>query len=211
MPLNVLLADDHQLVRQGIRALLEREQFVVVGEASNGREAVDLAAQLKPDVAVLDLAMPLLNGVDCAREIRKLSPDTTMVLVTMHDEPAAALEALRVGVTGYVLKSKAAEHLINAIQEVSRGGVYLGSGVSRDVVQASVNGHALVTEHSLTPRERQVVQLVAEGKTNKEIATDLGVSVKTADSHRGHAMKKLGLQGTAALVRYAIRKGIVSP
>jgi len=208
--IRVLLADDQQLVRRGVRSLLETAGFHVVAEASDGFEAVQLAERLKPEVAVLDLAIPLLNGADAAREIRRACPETRAVILTVYDEPHHVLAALRAGVTGYVLKTKAPENLIQAIQEVSRGGTYLASGTSIDAVLAGINGEA-PSEDPLTPRERQVVQLVAEGKTNKEIAAILGVSVKTADSHRARILKKLKLRGTAPLVRYAIRRGLIQP
>src|SRR5262249_25196925 len=154
--------------------------FAVVAEASDGCEAVRLAEKLKPEVAVLDLAIPLLNGADAAREIRRACPETRAVILTGLDEPHQVLAALRAGATGYVLKTTAPESLIQAIHEVLRGGTYLASGSSTDAVLAGVNG-AAPPEDPLTPRERQVVQLVAEGKSNKEIAGIMGVSVKTAD------------------------------
>lgn len=207
--IRLLLADDHLLFREGVKALLEREGFKIVGEAADGHEAIALAAEHKPDVAVLDSLLPVLNGVDSAREIRIVSPATSVVLMTTYDEPEQVVGALRAGVTGYVLTTGSADDLIRAIREVARGGVHLGSTLSGDAVQASVNGH--LQDGPLTRRERQVVQLVAEGRTNKEIATILDVGVKTADSHRARALRKLRLQGTAALVRYAIRKKIVEP
>ena len=210
MRIRILLADDHMMVRQGIRALLEKEGFEVVAEAMDGRDAVRLAEKLKPDVAVLDIAMPLLNGIDAAREIRRVSPRTKTTLLTVHEENQYVVEALRAGVTGYVVKTKAAEDLVKAIREVSLGAVYMSPGVSREAVRAYLDG----TEPSndgLTPREREVLQLVAEGKTTKEVAAVLGISVKTAESHRSRIMEKLDIHETASLVRYAIRLGVIQP
>lgn len=210
MPIRVVLADDHQIVRQGVRALLERQGFEVVGEAEDGNEAIRLVKQFQPDIAVLDIAMPSLNGLDAAREIPRVSPATKTILLTMYSEDHRLVEALRAGVSGYLLKTRAAEDLERAIREVSRGGVYLSRGLSQDVVEAYLNRKPLATVE-LSPRERQVLQLVAEGKTTKEVASLLGVSTKTAESHRTRVMAKLDIHETAGLVRYAIRNGIIQP
>ncbi len=210
MSLHILLADDHLIVRQGLKVLLEREGFNVVGEASDGREAVRLAQELSPDIALLDLTMPLLNGIDAGRAMIQASPKTKIVLLTMHTEDHYVLEALRAGIKGYILKTKAAEELVEAIQEVSRGKLYLTPGVSEAVVQAYLAKTELPPE-PLSPREREVLQLVAEGKTTKEVAVVLGISVKTAESHRTRIMEKLDIHETASLVRYAIRRGLVQP
>jgi DNA-binding NarL/FixJ family response regulator len=208
MPVRIVLADDHTVVRQGLRALLEREGFEVVGEAADGREAIRIASTSRPDVAVLDVSMPLLNGIDAAREIAKSEHRTRPILLTMHTEDNYVLEALRAGVMGYVLKTRAAEELVQAIRDVCKGGIYLSSGVSRAVVQAFLNKSDLPGS-PLTDRERQVLQLVAEGKTSKEIATILGISVKTAESHRTNMMDKLDIHDTAGLVKYAIQQGLI--
>ena len=208
MPANVLLADDHQLVRQGVRALLEREHFDVVAEASDGQEAVRMAEQTRPDVAVLDLSMPNLNGIDAGREILRISPHTKFLLLTMHTEEHHILEALRAGARGCVTKTQASEHLVEAIREICADGVYLSPSVSGAVVQAYLAGTPLAYE-PLTSRERQVLQLVAEGRTTKEVAGELGVSVKTAESHRTRIMDKLDIHSTAGLVHYAIRRGLI--
>lgn len=210
MPIQVLLADDHQIVRQGIKALLAREGFDVIGEASDGREAVQLAQTLRPDVAVLDLAMPVLNGLLASQEILHVSPRTKLILLTMHEEDHYVLRALRVGVQGYVVKRQAAVELVQAIREVVNGAIYLSPSISRAVVQAYLHKIELPAD-PLTPRERQVLQLVAEGKTTKEIAQLLGMSVKTAESHRTRIMEKLDIHETASLVRYAIRQGVIQP
>jgi two-component system, NarL family, response regulator NreC len=210
MRLTILLADDHNIVRQGIRAILEKENLEVVAEATDGRDAVAKAEKVHPDVAVLDIAMPLLNGVDAAREIMRISPGTRTILLTVHEENQYVVEALRAGVTGYIVKTKAAEDLVKAIREVSRGAVYLSPGISREAVMAYLDGKDIPNDR-LSPREREVLQLVAEGKTTKEVATVLGISVKTAESHRTRIMEKLDIHETATLVRYAIRQGVIQP
>jgi two-component system response regulator NreC len=210
MPVRVLLADDHALLRQGLKALLEREGLQVAGEASNGEELVRLAPQVRADVAILDIGMPVLNGLDAARELQKVSPATKIVVLTRHEEDQYVIEALRAGVKGYVLKSQAATELVQAIHQVCRGRIYLSPGVTHAVVEAYLSGAELASD-SLTARERQVLQLVSEGKSTKEIANILGISVKTAESHRGRLMRKLDIHETANLVRYAIRRGLVQP
>jgi len=204
----VLLADDHVVVRQGLRALLEREGFEVVAEASDGREATRLALELAPDIAILDLAMPLLNGIETGRAIVRASAAVRTIALTVHTETHYVLAALEAGFSGYVLKSQAAEQLVRAILEVDRGSIYLSPGISRVVVEASL-GKASLPNDSLTDREREVLQLVAEGKTTKQIAKLLGVSAKTAESHRSRIMTKLEIHDTAGLVRYAIRQGVI--
>jgi two-component system response regulator NreC len=208
MPMQILLADDHEVVREGLRVLLEREGFEVIAEASDGREAITLCAGHPPDVAVLDLAMPLLNGIDAAREITKSNARVRVILLTMHTEDHLVLESLRAGVTGYVLKTRASSELVQAIRAVSRGETFLTQSISRSVVQAFLK-KSEVPDRTITDRERQVLQLVAEGKTTKEIASILGISVKTAESHRSNLMDKLDIHDTAGLVRYAIRQGII--
>lgn len=208
MPLRIVVADDHSVVREGIKALLEREGFDVVAEAADGREAVRFAEKLRPDVAVLDVAMPSLNGIDAAREIIRASPRTKTVLLSMHPDDTYVLQALRAGITGYVLKSAASAKLVEAIRVCVGGEVYLSPGVSRTVVDA-LRYKQDVPDDPLTSREREVLQLVAEGKTTKEIATQLGISVRTAESHRSNISEKLDLHDTASLVRYAIRRGLI--
>jgi DNA-binding NarL/FixJ family response regulator len=210
MSVTVLLADDHPVVREGVRRLLEREGFEILGEASDGLEVIGLVQKVHPDVVVLDLAMPTLNGIGAVREIAKVAPRTKVILLTMYTDEHHILEALRAGVKGCVSKTQAPEHLLQAIREVCAGGVYLSPSVSGVVVQ----GYLAKTESSadpLTNRERQVLQLIAEGKTTKEIAVILGVTVKTAESHRSALMDKLDIHSTAELVRYAIRRGLVEP
>ncbi len=210
MPPLIILADDHQIFRQGLKALLARESLEVVGEASDGREAVRLATDLRPDVAVLDFAMPLLNGLHAAREIHQVSPRTRTILLTVHTEDHYVLESVRAGIRGYVVKTQAAEDLVRAIHEVSAGQIYLSPSVSRALVDAYLAGSEPPAD-PLTPRERQVLQLIAEGRTTKEIAQLLVLSVKTAESHRSRIMEKLAIHDTAGLVRYAIRRGVIEP
>jgi two-component system, NarL family, response regulator NreC len=208
MPLKILLADDHAVVREGLRVLLEREGFTFSAEAADGREAIQLCEKHKPDIAVLDLAMPLLNGIDAAREIIKANSKIKVILLTMHTEDHLVLESLRAGVTGYVLKTRASSELVQAIRAVSKGEMYLTQSISRTIVQAFLNKDD-VPDRFLSDRERQVLQLVAEGKTTKELATILGISAKTAESHRSNIMDKLDIHDVAGLVRYAIRTGII--
>ena len=210
MRLRILLADDHQIVRQGLKGMLEREGFEVVGEAADGREAVRLAGDLSPDVAILDFSMPRLNGLDAAREILRTSPRMALILLTMHTDDHRVVGALRAGIRAYVLKTQAAEELVQAIREVSRGGTFLSPGVSHVVVQAYLAKTDLPPD-PLSPREREVLQLVAEGKTTKEIAAELGLTTKTAESYRAKIMEKLDIHDTAGLVRYAIRQGLIQP
>jgi len=209
MAIRVLLADDHLIVCQSLKAVLEREGFHVIGEAADGREALRLARALRPDVAVLDVSMPLLNGLDAAREIQKACPRTRTILLTMHAEDTYVLQALQMGIRGYVLKSQAVTDLVRAVQEVSRGATYLSPGVSAAVVEAYRTKKD--ARDPLTSREREVLQLVAEGKSTKEAASLLGISVKTAEYHRNSVMQKLGIHETASLVRYAIRRGLIEP
>ena len=210
MPLRVLLADDHVLVRDGIKVTLEVNGFTIVGEASEGREAVKMVRELKPDVAVFDVSMPGLNGVDAARIALKELPGLKVVLLTVHTENEYVDEALKAGVSGYVLKKQATADLIRAIQEVSLGNIYLSPGISRAVMEAFRSGQQLASR-TLTAREREVLQLIAEGRTTKEIGSVLGISVKTAETHRSRVMDKLEIRDTAGLVRYAIRMGLISP
>jgi len=210
VPNRILLADDHAIVRQGLKALLEREGFTVIAEAEDGQAAVRAARERCPDVAVLDFSMPLLNGRDAAREILQVCPRAKAILLTMHTEDHYVLEALQIGVKGYVVKSQASGDLVRAINEVQRGMTYLSPGVSQTVVQAFLS-KAVMPRDPLTSREREVLQLVAEGKSTKEIAQLLAISFKTAESHRTRIMKKTDIHETAGLVRYAVRRGLIQP
>jgi len=208
MSLRVLVAEDHQLVSDGLVALLRAAGHEIVGRASDGQTAVRLAETLNPDIAILDASMPLLNGIDASRAIQRVRPDTKAIIVTVHDEDEYVLNAFRAGVRGYVLKKQAASDLLQAIKEVQAGSVYVSPGMSRALVDA-VRNNTEMRSDLLTGREREVLQLVAEGKTSKEIASVLDVSVKTAETHRANIMNKLDIHETAGLVRYAIRHGMV--
>ena len=210
MPIRVVLADDHVLVRQSLKSFLEREGIHVAGEASDGQELVGVAAKLSPDVAVVDISMPLMNGLEAAGEMRRASPQTRTILLTRHDEDQYVTEALRAGVKGYVLKNQAATDLVHAIHQVCRGGFYLSPSISHTVVEAFLSKTAQPPD-PLTSRERQVLQLISEGKSTKDVACLLGISAKTAESHRARLMRKLDIHETASLVRYAIRRGLVQP
>jgi DNA-binding NarL/FixJ family response regulator len=211
MPIRVILADDHLLVRQGLRLVLENEQIEVLGEASDGLEAIRLIQELLPAVAVLDLDMPGLDGLGVLREAARLSPQTRIVILTRHMEEPYAVEALRIGARGYVLKTQASTDLVAAIRHVDRGEVYLSPKISKAVVRAYLNNNTDPPNGKLTVRERQVLQLVGEGHSTKKIAALLGISVKTADTHRTKLMEKLDIHQTAGLVRYAIRNGLIEP
>lgn len=210
MPVRILLAEDHVIVRQGLRALLEKAGMVVIGEASDGHEALQRAHEHSPDVAVLDIAMPHLNGLETAKRLRETMPQTKIVLLTIHTEEPYVLEALQAGTVGYVLKTQAAGDLVQAIRDVLQGAVYLSPRVTNAVVQAYLTRASLPLD-PLTSREREVLQRIAEGQTTKEIAAHLDLSVKTVESHRINLMRKLDIHETATLVRYAIRRGLTTP
>jgi two-component system, NarL family, response regulator NreC len=210
MPTKVLLADDHRIVRDGVKSLLERQGYVVIAEASDGQEAIRMALFSPPDVAVLDVTMPLLNGLDAARQILQKSPATRIIILTMHAEKTYVLEGLRIGIKGFVTKTHASEDLIRAIREALKGRTYLSPEVSEAVVEAYQNHHDL-SRDPLTPRERQVLQLIAEGRSSKEVASLLSISTKTAETHRSRILEKLDIHEVAGLVRYAIRRGLIRP
>jgi len=211
----VLIADDHEVVRRGIRALLETEPgWTVCGEAANGREAIDLAVSAAPDVAILDVSMPELNGFEAARQIRKAVPHCEVLILTMHESEQVLREALAAGARGYVLKSDAGRTLVAAVDALRRHKPFL-TAVAADIVLADYlrredpAGPSEVPHLQLTPREREVVQLLAEGKSTKGVARTLGISAKTADTHRTNVMRKLHLHSQADLVRYAIRNNLI--
>ena len=206
--LRVFLADDHVVVRQGLRAVLQTEGIEIIGEASDGRSALVMCATLQPDVAVLDLSMPLLNGIDTARELRKQCPRTNIILLTMYAEESYVLASLRAGISGYVLKSNAASNLLEAIHAVSRGETYLSPVISRTVVQAYLSNVPAPSD-PLSSREREVLQLLAEGMNVKEIGGVLGISARTAETHRTRIMAKLNIHDIAGLVRYAISHDLI--
>ncbi len=203
-----VIADDHCMFRQAIKSLLEEEGFEVLGEAEDGHEAVKLVSRHSPQLALLDYGMPKLNGCLAAAEILKRSPGTQVVLLTMYEDETFALEAVKSGVRGYVLKQQAAQELIAALRQVLSGSIYLSPGISESVVTAMLSNKEQPAD-CLTPREKQVLQLIAEGRTTKDIAGLLHLSVKTAESHRSNIMSRLDVHNVASLVRYAIRRGMI--
>jgi len=210
MTTRILIADDHALFREGLKALIAPEEFQVVAEADNGHEAIRLAQRHQPEIALLDISMPGLNGVDAAREVLRASPRSRVMVLTMHKDNAYLAEALRAGARGYILKSRGTVELLEALREVARGEIYISPGLSRAVAESYLGGDAAIAS-PLSPREREVLQLIAEGRTTKEIAATLFISYKTAESHRQRIMGKLDIHETASLVRYAIRSGLVQP
>ena len=209
MPVRLVLADDHLVLRQALKALLQSRGVEVVAEAADGRAAVEEVVRHAPDVAVLDVAMPVLNGVDAAREIARAVPGCPVILLSGIDDARFVKEALKVGVRGFVQKSQGCDDLMRAIEEVRDGRLYVSPGASQAIVDACATPEDGEGSH-LTPRERQVLQLVGEGKSTKQIAEVLHISVKTAEFHRGRLMKKLNVHDTANLVRYAIREGWIA-
>ncbi len=209
--INLFLADDHTLVRQGIAALITKEPDIrVVGECGDGLKVLPDVLAIKPDVVVLDLAMPGLNGLDVCRQLTKKAKGTAVLVLTMHAEEEFIVRALENGASGYLLKEAAADQLAEAVRTVARGDLYLGPGVPRSVLgRLTAGGNKTDPYNRLTTREREVLQLIAEGKTNRDIAEVLKLSVKTVDTHRAHLMRKLSIHDQTTLVKFAIRRGIV--
>jgi two-component system, NarL family, response regulator NreC len=211
--MNIVLADDHQVVRQGLRAILEAERDLrVVGEAANGLEAVDLTERLKPDVLIVDVMMPSLNGLEVARQVGQRAPQTRVVVLSMYANEAYVLEALKNGAVAYVLKDSCADDLVQAVRQATTGRYYLSSPLSERAIDAYVRNakdSALDPYDTLTGREREVLQLVAEGQTSAQIATRLFISPRTVETHRANLMRKLGLSTQVDLVRYALKRGIL--
>ncbi len=205
----VLIADDHPVLLRGLSGLLKLQGFSVVAEAADGRAAIALARERRPDVAVLDVAMPVLNGVDAAREILRALPRTRVVLLTGVAEESVVPEALRVGVQGFVVKAQGIEDLAQAIKDVTAGALYVSPCYSHAVMRACRRDDNGNGAGPLSPRERQILRLIAEGRTTKQAAGLLDIAVKTAECHRASLMDKLGIHETAGLVRYAIREGLV--
>jgi DNA-binding NarL/FixJ family response regulator len=213
--LRVLIADDHDVVRKGLRMLIEeRPGWTVCAEARSGREAVEQATQLHPDIVVIDVSMPDLNGLEATRLIRKASPKSEVLVITHHDSDEMAAEVIDAGARGYVLKSDSDQDLVHAIEALSRHRPYFTARVTEMFLQNRADGAAAPAEavrHRLTVREVEILQLLAEGKTAKEVASILGIATKTSDTHRTNIMRKLNLHSIAELVRYAVRNKIVEP
>ena len=211
--LRILLVDDHAVVRRGVRSLLEsQEGWEVCGEATTGRDAIEQSRRLRPDVVVMDLSLPELNGLDATRQILKDAPDTEVLVLTMHHSEELARDALQAGARGYVLKSDADENLIAAVENLRRHKPFLTSTVTEFVLDDYLRpGDGMQEDLNVTAREREIIQLVAEGHSNKEAAATLGISVKTIEAHRANIMRKLRLRSVSDLVRYAIRNKIVQP
>lgn len=209
--MKILIADDHGVVRSGLRRLLEGEQGIeVVAEAADGAEARDKALALRPDLAILDVKMPELSGLEATREIHRQAPEVSVLILSMHEEERYLFEALKAGASGYVLKRAADSDLIDAIHAIDRGEPFLTPEAQQALIR-DVLGEGESQQEELTPREEQVVKLVAEAHTNKEIAELLGLAEKTAENHRSNAMRKLGMRDRVELVRYAIRRGLIEP
>ena len=207
----VLIADDHGIVRSGLRMLLEREGDIdVVGEAADGATARDMAIRDRPDLAILDVKMPKLTGLQATREIKAQAPDVAVLILSMYDDERYLFEALKAGASGYVLKAQADADLLEAVRAVERGEPFLTPQAQRALIK-DVLGGGETRSDELTPREQEVVKLVAEAHTNKEIAEILHLSEKTVENHRSNAMRKLGMRDRVELVRYAIRRGLIEP
>ena len=213
--LRILLADDHVVMRTGLRALLERQpNLEIVGESENGRETIDLVASLKPDVVVMDVGMPVLNGIEATKSIVTEHPNTAVVILSMHVDESYVMRALKAGARGYLLKDSAPADLLSAIQAVSQNKSFFSPKVSRilaeDYVRVLRQKGAVDSYDLLTSREREILQLLAEGKANKEVALALNISPYTVETHRSHILEKLNLHNPAELILYAVRKGIIS-
>ena len=213
--IRVLLADDHTIVRQGLRASLDsQEDIEVVGEAEDGRQAFEKTKELIPDIVVIDITMPNLNGIEATRQIKKLNPEIKVLVLTVHDNEEYIHQILQAGASGYLLKESAVTDLVSAINAVKKGGIFLSPAISKVVVKDYIR-HAeegtgdFDSLNILTNREREVLQLIAEGHTNREVAHILKLSVKTVDVHRSHIMEKLNIHDVTGLVKYSIRKGLI--
>ena len=211
LQMRVIIADDHGIVRSGVRMLLERQDDIeVVAEASDGAEARDVAIRERPDIAILDVKMPKLTGLQATREIRDQAPEVSVLILSMYDDDRYLFEALKAGASGYVLKAQADSDLLAAVRAIERGEPFLTPAAQRALIK-DVLGDGIGHTDELTPREQEVVKLVAEAHTNKEIAEILHLSEKTVENHRSNAMKKLGMRDRVELVRYAIRRGLIEP
>ena len=210
--MNILIADDHGIVRGGLRLLLEQQDdFTVVGEAADGQEALEMSLALRPDVCVLDVSMPKLTGLQVAHELHQQDPGITTLMLSMHDDDRYLFEALKAGASGYVLKREADQFLVNAIRSVAEGSSFLTNAAQGSLVRSWIADEAATPQEPLTPREQEVLKLIAEAHTNKQIGEILHLSEKTVESHRGNILRKLGMRDRVELVRYAIRRGLVEP
>jgi DNA-binding NarL/FixJ family response regulator len=206
----ILLADDHQMFREGLKSvLLSETDFMVAGEAGNGLEAVDLSRDLAPDIVVMDISMPEMNGIEATRRIHAESPDVKIIILSMHTEKHFILGALKAGASGVVVKNSASAELVIAIEAVASGKTYLSPSISNILIQNLLGVETETGEKVLSPRERQILQLIAMGKGTKDIAYELGISNKTVEAHRMQLMNKLDIRNVAELVKYAIREGII--
>jgi DNA-binding NarL/FixJ family response regulator len=214
-PLRLLLADDHEIVRQGLRSMLEAQrECQVVGEASDGRQAVTMTKDLNPDIVILDIGMPSLNGLEATRQILKMRPQTKVLILTMHESDSVIREVLDAGARGYILKTDAGRDLVTAVESLRRNKTFFTSRVSQMILDGFLKGDSRMHEAPtgavrLTPRQREIVQLLAEGKSSKEVAVALDLSVKTAETHRANIMRKLDCHSVSEVVRYAIRNKII--
>jgi two-component system response regulator NreC len=212
--IRVLLAEDHTIVRKGLRSLLDDEADIeIVGEAEDGQQTIELVQRLLPDVVLMDITMPVLNGLEATRHIKKLFPQVKVLVLTVHSSEEYIFQILRAGASGYVVKQAAVSELVQAIRSVYQGNSFLSPSISRQAIEAyGRRAKAMEDKHDrLTDREREVLQLIAEGHTNHEIAQLLHVTVKTVEAHRAHLTEKLNLRSTAELTKYALRKGMISP
>jgi len=212
--LKILLVDDHTIVRQGLKALLEAHSgFVIVGEAENGREAVKKAQELSPDIVIMDIAMPVLNGLEATRQIKRALPDTKVLALTMYNDEEYVFQILKSGASGYLIKETAANELITGILSIKSGNPFFSPSISRKIMESYLNEDedkkGKGESDKLTNREKEVLQLIAEGYTNNEIANLMNISVKTVETHRAHVMSKLDIHDVAGLIKYAIKKGLV--
>jgi DNA-binding NarL/FixJ family response regulator len=211
--LRILIADDHEIVRRGVRGLIEDRGWTVVGEAADGREAIAETKRLSPDIVVLDIAMPLLNGLDATREIHKASPGSAVLVLTMYESEQMVRSVLAAGAKGYVLKSDAAQHLVAAIEALASDKPFFSGRASQILLDSYLTDSSSPgepkTPDTLTPREREVLQLLAEGKSNKQVATFLDLAVKTVETHRSNIMRKLNLHNLSELIHYAVRNHLI--
>jgi len=212
MSLGILIADDHGIVRSGLRLLLDRQaDMEVVAEASDGVEALELAVRTRPDLCVLDVAMPRMTGLQATLEIRSQAPEVSVLILSMHDDERYLFEALKAGAGGYVLKREADQDLVAAIRAVAAGEPFLTNAAERSLVREWLDGDTAGPSEPLTAREREVVKLIAEAHTNREIAGILHLLEKTVESHRGNVLRKLGMRDRVELVRWAVRRGLIEP